>query len=188
MSRFRVWLFRSLVAIVIVLMLVSWFLPWWVCDSPELGLYNGVVIHPYGLENNLPQKYAMYIQGADMPVWFGPLMWTYLAVVLIGLIYGSLINKKEIKIFRYNINLPKFLFTFIGLSFIVVVICAYIIGDIRSGDYFDMKFIGESLIGRYPAEAVVIGSLKIGYWLACATGPLLIVLGLLRNKIIGNTN
>jgi len=184
MNTFRVWLFRGLVITGGGLILLSWFMPWWSCYV-QAYQDNMAEIHPWGL--TIAGQAKMYLGSkAEMPGYFTPLMWTYLGLVLAILLVGAWFKDKNLTLFRKKLNISRWLVGIAGFSYVVVVILAFIVGSIRTGDIQNMKFIGSSYI-RFGEgeESWVEGSLQLGYWLACATGPLLIALALLRNKIIG---
>ncbi len=187
MSRARVWLLRSLVIVGAGLMLLSWFLPWWGCRvPPEYFVKDVVVIHPWGLEQNLG-PYAQYIYGSEMPVWFAPLAWIYLGICIALLLFSLLAKEKAVSLGKFKFSLPQVLIGGVGLSYIVVVVIAVIVIAIRAGDFFDTPLQGHIFIDLGEAGLVVGAwtSLRLGYWLACAVGPFCVVLALLRDKIIG---
>lgn len=178
---FRAWLFRGLTLIATGLMVFSWFQYWWVADIFELGK-NAVIIRPWGLVQNVGEIGSIY--GADMPAFFAPAMWTYLVLAIAALLFSLFAPNKHFKIWKLGFTLPSFLIGFVGFSYIIVVILAVIVAAIRTGD-FGMALIGTTFIPEpYPGSDVT-GRLEIGYWLACVAGSVLLLLGILRNKIIG---
>ena len=181
----RVWIFRFLVLAFGGLLVLSWFMPWWSINVFEIGR-NAVVIHPWGLETNLrPADYEL-IKSGEMPSWFAPIMFTYLGIAIAGLIFGIIAKNKEFKLWKINFNLTGFVVGLVGFSYIVVVIIAVIMAAIRTGDFWGLKLIGYTYIDL--GEPMVSGAeagLLIGYWLACSSGVLLLILGLLRRRIIG---
>ena len=136
MNNLRIWVFRGLVIITICLMVVSWLIPWWSGDIPMLEAEGALIIHPYGLEENLGNV-AAYAAEANMPVWFAPVMWVYLGICIAGLLYGSWRVRidKEVKLGKFRIKLPELLIGVIGFSYIVVAVLAIIVAAIRTGDY-----------------------------------------------------
>jgi hypothetical protein len=165
-------------------MLLSWSTPWWRAVILEIDRY--IQIRPWGLEHNLGD-FAGYIAGAEMPAWFAPFMWTYLGICVLLLLASLFAKEKGIRFGKFELSLPQALIMGVGLSYIVVVVVAAVYASIRLGDYWDVKLIGRTYvqIGDVEHSYVETGFL-FGYWLACAVGPLCVVLGLLRNKIIGN--
>ena len=186
MGRPRVWLFRGLVIVAAGLMLLSWFMPWWSADVLYFFLEKAIVIHPYGLEVCPVEEIAGVIPGAEMPAWFAPLMWAYLGVCLLSLLSSLFVGEKEFSLSKRRYKKAKLLIGGVGLSYIVVVVLAVIIAAIRTGDFWGLRLQGYTFISLgYPMESDLYARLLLGYWLACAVGPLLIVLALLRNKVIG---
>jgi len=178
MNRFRVWLFRGLVVVAAGLMVVSFILPWWAARAPSIG---NVTIYPHGLFTDLG-IYIPYVEGAEMPGYFTPLMWLYLGICVIALLYGSWVVEKDITIGKLKSRVSTLLIGGVGLSYILIVVLAVVIAAIRTGD-FGVTLFGISRVVYHPIIDVE-ASLQFGYWLACAVGPLCIVLALLRDKII----
>jgi hypothetical protein len=180
MGSSRVWLFRGLVIMAAGFMLLSWFMPWW--EALIIQIQGVVQIHPWGLEHNLGPA-SGFISGVSMPVWFAPVMWTYLVICIVLLFLSLSITGKTTRLGRIKLSLPQLLIGGVGLSYIVIVVAAVIVAAIRTGD-LHMKLQGMSIVMEHP-EVFAEGRLLIGYWLACGAGPLLIILALLRNRIIG---
>ncbi|MFC2026848.1 hypothetical protein ACFLUX_02615 [Chloroflexota bacterium] len=184
MSNIRAWLFRGLVVMAIGLLVTSWLLPWWQATIFEIP-GNWVKIHPWGLALNLG-GYEVHVSEAKMPVWFAPLMWAYLGICIGAVSYSLWLAEKEVKIVRLKLKRSQLLIGGVGLSYIFIVILAVIVAMIRTEEFFDLKFIGSTFIQITQAEESWVDTkLLPGYWLACGVGPLLIILALLRNKIIG---
>jgi hypothetical protein len=186
MTNIGSWIFRILVLLAAGLLLYSWFQPWWGIDVFEL-VDKAVVIHPYGLEHKLGGNYQL-ISESDMPVWFTPLMWAYLAVAMLALSVGIFIKDKHFHIGKIKFNLPSFIIGLTGLSYIVVVIAAFVVASMKVAE-FGIPLVGDGYIDF--GGFMVSGShqsLQLGYWLACAAGPLLLILAVLRRKIVGNNN
>jgi hypothetical protein len=190
MSAFRVWFFRVLIAASIALMIVGWIMDWWACQVFEIGTMDVVVIHPWGLWMNEDEigLFTSRLAGADMPGWFGPIMWGYLCICIALLLFSMFAREKKVNLFgKVKINLPSLILICVGLSYILVVIIALVFAAIRTGDFFGLHLIGYTMIDA--GEPLISGAeanFKLGYWLSCAVGPVLIILALLRNKIIGN--
>jgi hypothetical protein len=179
--------FRGLVIIAAVLIVISWMGPWWTVDiSGGVKLPNAVVVYPYGLTLDVAE-FEGFVQGATMPDFFAPLMWTYFGLALLALIASLFVKDKKIKFMNITGSLPSWIIGVVGFSCIVVVVTAVIVISIRASDYFDMKLLGTLQIYDHPITYAT-GTLQLHYWLACITGPLLIMLALLRNKIIGKNS
>ncbi len=186
MNSSRTWLFRGLVLIATALLLTSWFLPWWGVDIEEVALNNAVVVHPWGLTNNLGM-YDYLMKGIGMPGWFTPFMWAYLGLVIVALLVGIWSKDKNIRLFNRELNLSRWLVGIVGFSYVVVVIAAVlaIYLNIQSSDY-SFALVGRTYVDKSDFEYSWVNThLMIGYWLACGVGPLLLVLALFRNKILG---
>jgi hypothetical protein len=185
MGNSRIWLFRGLVIIAIGLLLVSWFLPWWSAQIAAINVTDPIVIHPWGLEMNMAGMEYLMPTNAEMPGWFAPIMWLYLGLAIAALLIGAWIKDKSICLLGRKLNLSRWLIGIVGFSYIIVVIAAVIVAAIRTGD-FGINLLGKTFVSMsHFAASNVYSSLLFGYWLACAVGPLLILLALLRNKIVG---
>jgi hypothetical protein len=188
MGKSRVWIFRVLVLAVAALLIYSWFMPWWQASVDQVGI-DAVVIHPWGLEKNMPEELLPYVMGSDMPVWFAPVMWSYLGIVVLALLSSLFVANKKVKLWKIKATLPGMMIGIVGISYVVVVALAVIVASIRTNDFYYMKFLGRTLIdlgGEITTNAT--GTLLLGYWLAVASGPLLIALAFLRKKITGSTD
>ena len=177
--------FRLLVLLATGFLVYAWFQTWWRC---EISRINGwIEIHPWGLEHNM-QAFAEYMRGAEMPGFFPTLMWIYLGICVLAILVALFIKDKNIKILNRDFNLPTLIIGIAGFSYIVVVAVAVIFAAVRTGDFYGTKLIGVTRInlgGEMTGDATA--NLLIGYWLACAAGPIILLLALLRKKIIGNS-
>lgn len=186
MNSVRNWIFRFIVLIIIGLLLYSWFLPWWHADVVLLS--GWIQIRPWGLEHNM-QVYEGYMKGSEMPGFFAPVMWAYLAISVIALILSLFLQKKYINIFKYRISLTRFIVGLFGISYIVVVISAVIIAAIRTGDFYNVKLIGDTFLDWSDIQQTwIYADLQVGYWLACVVGLLASMVAVLYNKILGISN
>ena len=183
MGNARTWLYRVMVLLVIALMIVSWLLPWW--RAVIIAIDNYVQIRPWGLETDLG-TYASYISAGQMPGWFAPFMWAYLGIAVLAALVSLFLKDKAFKILKFKFNLPTFITGMVGVSYIVVAIVFLIFAAIRTGDFYGIHLIGHSFFTlEHPVESDVEAKLLLGFWLVCATGPLFVILSLLRNKITG---
>lgn len=179
----KIWLFRFLTLIGVGFIIVSWLLPWWNCQIEMIDKW--VRIHPWGLENNLG-TYAGYIDAAQMPSWFGPLMWGYLGLAIAALLLSMFVKNKEVTFWKIKTTLPSILILIVGITYVIVAIVAAIFATIRLEDFAGMKLIGTYFIDwGYPNQTDATGSLMLGYWLTYGAGIYCIILALLRNKITG---
>ena len=190
MSKTRVWIFRGLTLLGAALFVVSWILPWWrtyIMETELLGCY--MQIDPWGLGTNLPPDYRPYYNAWLMPDWWAPFAWSLFGVLLALLIASMFVKEKQLNIFgKIKISLPSFLILATGVVYIVTVIAAATVAYIRVNDFTPgFKLIGRTFISLGGAlEGWMEAKFMFGYWMACCVGPLLVVLALLRNKIIGN--
>jgi len=188
----RIWLFRGLVIIAGGLLVTAWFLPWWSCVVSEMpGVKDALVIHPYGMDSSrIEGLFHMMPKGgeeAEMPAWFTPVMWLYFGLAIAALLIGVWNKDKSIGLFGRRFNLSRLIIGIVGFSFIVVVAAFFLVTTMRLAE-FDMALQGYSYVIFYwVIETGATATIRFGVWLACVAGPLLIVLALLRNKIIGKT-
>lgn len=191
MGNLRAWLFRGLTVIAAALMVVSFILPWWSSFIDEIQV-TVAKIFPYGLWLDIDEigGYTYYIPGYELPVWFTPVMWTYLGLCIVALIFSLFAKEKTIKLGKLNMTLPQFLVGFVGLSYLVVDIVFVIVATVRVGSYFDgMPLLGEHyIVLDYPVAGYAYSQFEIGFYLSIGVGLLLIILSLLRNRIIGKQN
>ncbi len=185
MGNARAWFYRILVVASTAFMAVTWLMPWWRCEIKDISSW--VQIRPWGLEDNLGAN-SFYVIGSSMPDFFAPLMWIYFGLCIAALLFSLFARNKEIKIWKIKTTLSSFIIGFVGCSYIVVVITAVIMAAVRTGDFYGTHLIGKTHIDLgEPMVTDVYANLLRGYWLACCVGPLLVILALLRNKIIGRS-
>lgn len=186
MNNGRVWLFRVLVLVGAGVVLAAWFLPWWSIYIYEIGA-DSVIIHPWGLETRMREAESNLIASAQMPAWFAPMMWAFLAALLLALVVGMFIKDRDLKIGKFQFPIPNLLIGLPGLAYIISAVVAAVYAALRMQDFFGgVNFIGYTYIDL--GEPYVTGAdagLLIGYYLTCAVGLYLILLGVLRDKIIG---
>ena len=188
MGNSRSWLFRGLVIAGASLLLITWFTPWWSCDIDYIKVENGLVIYPYGIENNLG-AYATLVPRYLLPRFLPPLLWAYLALGIIALLVAVVVQDKSIGLFGRKYNLSRWLVGIVGFSYIVVVVVAVIYAAIRTGEFGKMHLLGKSFVELEEHQmSYVYARLLFSYWLACTVGPFLTLLAIFRNKIIGKTN
>ena len=196
MGNGRVWLFRFLVLALGALLVVTWFMPWWLChvESNEAGTHD-VIIHPYGLDGGgLEGYFALMPKGGaevELPGFLIPLMWVYLGLVILALLIAMILKNRSLRLFGKEFNISRWLLGIVGLSYIAVCVIALLFAKSKV-TAIGIPFTGQESgvnIGKFAMWDVYIdadSSLQIGYYLAYAAGGGLLLLALLRNKIIGN--
>ncbi len=190
MSSSRIWILRVLTLAGAGLMLFSWFQPWWTAYVVELK-ENGVTIFPYAMEvSSTLRDYPQWLLGSEMPGWFFPLMWVYLALCMAALLFSLFASdESKVGLGKFGLALPQALVGAVGLSYIVFVMVFVIVVAVRSTGFYGASLQGSVFVRMAEhegaAQSYVDTGLQFGYWLACAVGPLLVVLVLLRDKITG---
>lgn len=187
MSSLRNWIFRILTLIAGGLWVYTWFQPWWIAYIEELK-ENAVVISPNSMVlSGTLRSYPHWIIGYEMPVWFWPMMWVFLAVY-IGLLVYSLFNSARdvVDIGKVRLTIPQLLVAFTGLSFIVFVVVFPIVITLRAPDFHGVVLQGSVFISMDEhTESFVITKLQLAYWIACGTAVYTFALGLLHKVIVG---
>lgn len=185
-NKSRIWLFIVLVAIGAGLMLVAWFMPWWTIDVEGFAC-DVVQIRPWGLEIcEQMGDFAILMKGAEMPVWFGPLMWAYLAACMIALLVGAFIRGMDIKIGKFQFSLSQLLVGGVGFSYLFAGVFAAVYAAYRMRKAFDVPLVGRAFIDMGdPIIAYVDTRLLPGYYMIYVAGLVLLLVGIFRDKITG---
>ena len=85
--------------------------------------------------------------------------------------------------------MPTALVAGVGISFIMVVIAAITVISINLKDFYNAPLQGTILMTMEEGqESNVVTTLTTSYWLACATGPMLLILAILRRFIFRKNN
>jgi hypothetical protein len=181
-----IWIFRVLVLVAVGVMLVSWFLPWWTIDLEEIGK-DIVQIRPWGLVvDERMGSFDVLIKGADMPAWFAPFMWAYLACCVIAVMVGAWVRGKEVGIGKLKIKLSQFLIGGVGLSYIIAGIFAAVYISIRLKGFYNTPLQGRIYVELGDAaHTYAESSLMTGYYVIFVAGLLFLVLAIFRDKITG---
>jgi hypothetical protein len=167
------------------LFLYSWFQPWWQAYIVALNEV-AAVIRPWGLVSYMPQEYSKWLVGAEMPSWFAPAMWLYLAGSMGILVYSLFAGDDWFRLGRFKVSIQKALIGVIGLSYIIFVVVCVVTIAIRASDFYGATVMGSVFVSMSDHEmSNVDTTLLSGYWVAAAVGPLLVVLALFREKILG---
>ncbi len=176
----KVWLFRGLVAIAAALMLASAILPWWTVHiAPKaIGVSPSftITIYQYGIPSNPGIAYAS-------PEDITPLYQTVFAFIYIGVSVGLMLYSTWLKGRKGWWVLGGIGLIYIGYA----VIAAFIVIANRTGD-FGIPLQGTASIMWGVDEASVNAGLRVGYYLAYATGFMCVALAIVRKKIIVSLN
>ncbi len=185
MKNGRIWLFRVLVLIGIALFVLTWTMPWWTVTINELGK-DLIQVYPSGLVLNLGD-WASYAAGADMPAFFTPLMWLYFAAAIVALLVGAWINNKNLSLAGRKFDLSRWIVGLVGVTYVIAVVTAVVVISMRAADFFNTPVQGYFSIEFSEIHSGGNSSLQMGYWMSWGVALFLIVLGLLRNLIVGKT-
>lgn len=189
MDNVRPWIFRVLILIIAGFLIFTFIQPWWTAYIETLEI-NAVEVYPYGMVSNIPVEYEYLVVGYDqvMPGWFTPFMWAYMGLCVLALIFSLFVSSsKKVGFGKLKISLPNALIGIVGISYIVVIGAALLTISMNAANFFDTQLIGRVFVSMGGTHSsYVTTDLQTGFWLACIAGPLLIILALLRNKIIGN--
>jgi hypothetical protein len=182
----RFWLYGILVLAGAGLMLASWYSPWWGAQISDLPGRDHMLLRPWGVELAAGEirtyaNRALY----TMPAFFEPFMWTYLTVCMLALAVSIFVTKR-ISLGRFEISLASLLVGCVGLSYLIALVTAYIIGEVRAAST-GAAFVGTSVVPNpiSGGRTRIIAELKDGYWMAVAAGVVLVALALLRGVIVG---
>ncbi len=173
-------IFRVLVLIGAAMWLASWFMPWWQAFIVYLK-QPALVIRPWGVDSFLPPEYASSIAGYDMPGIFAPFMWTYLVVAMGLLLYGMLVGSRErLGIGKFTLG-PAGIVGLVGLSYILCVVVALIVMQMRMSGFYNASLFGSIYIAIDEGHrSYVDTSLQNGFYLACITGPYLVIVSIVH--------
>ena len=182
------WIFGSLTLVALVLILYTWFQPWWVAFIEELG-ENGVVIYPHAMNIlGTLRDYPQWIVGAEMPAWFFPAMWIYLLICVFALLASFLYQDEWFMLGKKKVYMNQFLVGLIGFGYIVFVIVFPLVIAIKAPQFGGVKLQGSVFISMDEhTESWVRSTLQPSYWIACFIGPVLMLMAIFRNKILGKS-
>ena len=186
------WIFRILLVAGAAYMVYSWFEPWWSAKILVLPGEDHMVMRPWGIEVVSQVKKNAEASLWSMPWFFEPFMWTYLTLCMLALA-ASLFVKRQIsfafvKLPKLKLPLATVLIGFVGMSYLIAVVLAFVIGDLRA-EMADSNFIGKSKVVHAMTgnKVKMVSDLKDGYWFALYAGPVLILLALLRGLFVGKS-
>lgn len=188
MGSARLWLYRVLTLAGAGMFVVSWFMPWWTAYV-EYIKKTAVNIRPWGVDMLLQAEYAAWLPNYDMPSIFTPAMWAYFGLCMLALLVSMFVSaKKRVGVGKLSLPWPTTLVMGVGFSYIVCVIVALIVIQMRLKEFYDAPLIGSTFFSQGEVQSNVDTTLLPGFYLACATGPVIFVLGLLRRIIVGKAD
>ncbi len=177
----RVWLFRSLVAVIASMMVTSFTMPWWIANLSGVATEDTVItitlrIYAYGFyPAEFPFPFVGSLLAEDVtPFYQTVFAWIYIAASVGLILYSTWLKGRK----------GRWLLGGTGLVYIAYAAIAVIWIAIRTG-YFDLPLQGSSSIIQLDTQFSVEANLPFGYYLAHTSGLMCIALALLRNKIVG---
>lgn len=190
MSATRIWIFRGLVLAATALLLYSWFQPLWGLDIKLLRA-DAVLVYAWGEEVNVG-TWAQQFKLPTMPAFFQPLMWAYLAIIVLLLLFSLFAPERKIGIGKLRMSLPRAIIGIVALVHLIFVVMVPIMISMKlnqfqlAGVYTPLQGTVTYNLGEpYISEAV--SSLRPGYYLHWVVAVSLLVLFLLRNVLVGKS-
>ena len=139
----KVWLFRFLVLIGLGIFVAAWLLPWWNMNVEQFES-NAVQIRPWGLTfGQSTGTMGIMMKGAELPIWFPYIMWTYFALCLIVVLVSLFIRLPDMRIGKIKLTLNQFLIGGVGFSFIFAGVFAAVYAGGRMKKSFDVPLQGR---------------------------------------------
>ncbi|MFZ7132820.1 MAG: hypothetical protein ACOWWR_10720 [Eubacteriales bacterium] len=176
MTNQRVWLFRGIVILVLIIMAVS-FLggAWWNAAIEPSGPEEGVWIYPYAFVTQVEGMAAQYIVAVEVPSFINWVPWVYVAFVVLAIIYC---------LWKYNSKFSRIILGLIGFSYIVYPAFFAFYAKMRMAE-FDIPWTGREMVIGDPIGIYVTGFVNWNYYLAYVAGILFIIVAIFAKKIIG---
>jgi len=186
----RTWIFRFLVLVGAGLIAYTFTQVWWSAYIVALKT-TAINIYAHGIVSLMPVEYSSWIVGYDkvMPGWFTPFMWVYMVAAVALLLFSMFASgKKRIGIGKFGLSLPSAIVTVVGISFIAVAVTAVAVISANLPAFYNAPLNGTFLIDMGEADISEIDTgLTTAYYIAAGTGLFLVIVGLLRNVIIGKS-
>ncbi len=185
----RTWIFRILTVLGTGLFVLSWLLPWWRTYIMEPELYMEYMqVSPWGLLTSLPIDYRPYYNPWLMPDWWPIFAWAFFGVLVAAMLFSLIAKDKVFNIFgKIKISLPTLCILGVGVLYILTLAICVTMVYIKVNQFTPgFKLVGDTFISLGGAiEGTMHAQFEMGYWVACGTAILIIILALLRNKIMG---
>jgi len=174
----RLWLFRILGFAAIVLLVLSFVLPWWSTDILVLGLVDAMIMHPYGVEHYLGDM-VTFVEPYLPPIWLTYIAYAYAALAVAALLVSLFIKKEQ----------GRLLMGVVGISFVLYILVAT--GYLKfTLDQFDMGLTGYSYVDAtqgFPYHTGLISRFLRGFYVAWAAAIWTCLLAYFRYKITGES-
>jgi hypothetical protein len=158
------WILRVMVLVAAVMMVISFAMPWWIGKFSQT---TGIWIYGWGLRHNLA-KLAQVIAQDVTPLYQIVFAWVYVGISIAFLLFSAFI-KREIAVLIQGV---------IGVSYIVYSLVAMYGVIANRTKVFDIALQGISAPngGTFSVQS----DIQPGFYLALATGTLIILLAILR--------
>ncbi len=172
------WVFRGLMLLAAVLMVVSFTLPWWSLTiypptSETLpGRPGTVQIFGHGLRHDMVELRS-YVLDDETPALQKGLAWAYLGVSVSLALVAAVANRRW----------SGWLLSLVGLGYAAYALVAIFVVVQNRAATFGAKLTGLSSGLFTEGAEVYVGfdaSLQRGFYLACAAGAALLIIGLAR--------
>jgi len=178
MNTTKIWIFRILGLCAAALIIASFLLPWWTADIQEVGIMNGLTMHPYGLEHKM-QEYADWLKKDSPPFFLTVIALVFIVVAMIALLISLFLKQPRGSLIMVIVGIMYLGFALVASGYLYWSISKY-----------DIKLTGYSYVDEtqgLPWHTGILSRFLPGFYLAYAGGILTVVLAFLRNKITGET-
>ena len=173
----RHWLFRLIVAVVCSIMIWSFTIPWWTARitsvSPVGERFYQLNIYGWGIPSPTDINLVQYIAQDVTPIYQTYLAWAYVGISITAALVSTYLKGKK----------GQLLLGISGIGLVVyALVAAFMVIATRLNE-LGIAFQGTSSY----QSAHILSSLRFGFYLACITGSLFIVLAFVRNIIVGKS-
>jgi hypothetical protein len=176
----RMWLFRGLVIAAIALMIISFSRPWWVATFTSSLSYDmtAVNIYGWGLRHSLALLSSYVVKDAT-PYYQTILAWVYIGISGCLAFFSTWLKGKK----------GQLILGSIGVIYIVYAVITVFVVISHRVSYYLIPLQGTTqMILVSQADVIAVhSSLQAGYYLAYASGVMLIILAMFRS-ISGGKN
>jgi hypothetical protein len=179
MKRFRVWLYRGLVLITLIMMVISFIGPWWTANLDIVRVKDPIRIYAFGMRQNLTtQEIALFLASDETPAYQTQIAFAYLGAVCVLALLSIWIKGWK----------GQAMLSSLGLIYIAYAVIA-IVWVSSSAGAFNMRLQGISQLTEYAGENQIMATagIKLCWYLALTSGILMLLLGILRPLIVGKS-